>query len=405
MKKLITFILAITMSLVLMAQEFYTPVILELTAGGGTYSVPLDQNSQITYIYGNAVMTSNWTIQADVGDIPVIGTMITVQYEGTMDFNGNTFTVFGQNIPDSYESKSFILKAYYNGVSWDKVFFLNFGETAIINTSHIVARAIGSDEIALAGVDTINLFNIARGYILTGNTSNRPIFLDASTTGYMLVGDGNDLVSVAMSGDATMIASGAVTIADNAVTNAKLYDIAQGYVKVGGAADAPTDLNAKTDGYMLIGDGTDINSVDVTGVIEITNTGVTTINTGTVDVVSLDSNMIKDIITVPVAFAAGEIGTYQIRVPFKCKVMHVYGQVTLAIAATDSATVQLQNHAGVDMTGGYLKFPAASVFGVGQSSQVYANNAIGADEYLKIVVDKATAGGKVLLSIEVLRQD
>lgn len=64
---------------------------------------------------------------------------------------------------------------------------------------------------------------------------------------------------------------------DDAITNAKLANITQGSIKVGGSADAPTDLDAKTDGQILIGDGTDVNSVAVTGDVTISNAGLTAI--------------------------------------------------------------------------------------------------------------------------------
>jgi hypothetical protein len=51
----------------------------------------------------------------------------------------------------------------------------------------------------------------------------------------------------------------------------------RGTVKVGGASDAPTDLNAKTNGYILVGDGTDVKSVAVSGDITLTNAGVTAV--------------------------------------------------------------------------------------------------------------------------------
>lgn len=62
------------------------------------------------------------------------------------------------------------------------------------------------------------------------------------------------------------------------ITNTQAANITQGSVKVGGASDAPTDLAAKTDGQILIGDGTDIGSVAVSGDVTITNAGATTLN-------------------------------------------------------------------------------------------------------------------------------
>lgn len=66
-------------------------------------------------------------------------------------------------------------------------------------------------------------------------------------------------------------------MANDAVTNAILANMTQGTVKVGGGSDVPTDLDAKTDGYVLIGDGTDVNSVAVSGDVTVTNAGVTAI--------------------------------------------------------------------------------------------------------------------------------
>lgn len=79
---------------------------------------------------------------------------------------------------------------------------------------------------------------------------------------------------------ADKLASNAVVeakIANNAVTNDKLADITRGSIKVGGASNAPTDLDAKSNGYILVGDGTDLKSVAVSGDITLTNAGVTAV--------------------------------------------------------------------------------------------------------------------------------
>lgn len=66
-------------------------------------------------------------------------------------------------------------------------------------------------------------------------------------------------------------------LADDAVTLAKLDAIARGSIIVGGADDAPTALSAKTDKQILIGNGTDLKSVAVSGDVTIANTGAVTI--------------------------------------------------------------------------------------------------------------------------------
>lgn len=129
------------------------------------------------------------------------------------------------------------------------------------------------------GVTNAKLANMTQGTVKVGGASDAPTDLDASTDGYILIGDGTDVNSVAVSGDVTITNAGAVTIGNDKVDNDKLANMTQGTVKVGGASDAPTDLDASADGYILIGDGTDVNSVAVSGDITITNAGVTAIGT------------------------------------------------------------------------------------------------------------------------------
>ena len=66
--------------------------------------------------------------------------------------------------------------------------------------------------------------------------------LDAKTDGQILVGDGTDITSVAVVGDVTLDNTGAVTIADDAVTTAKLANITRGSILVGGVSNAPISI-------------------------------------------------------------------------------------------------------------------------------------------------------------------
>ena len=119
-----------------------------------------------------------------------------------------------------------------------------------------------------------------------------------------------------VSGDATVAAGGALTIANDAVSNAKLADITRGSVKVGGASNAPTDLDAKTSGQILVGDGTDIASVAVSGDVALAANGAVTIqanavegsmlNTNTADTSTIEvSSNTLSVLKVPNALTAG----------------------------------------------------------------------------------------------------
>ena len=120
------------------------------------------------------------------------------------------------------------------------------------------------------------------------NLTNTPTLFDGDYTsltnnpelddGKIYMGDSNNKsAQITVSGDVTLANTGAVTIADDAVTTAKLANIAQGSILVGGASDAPTVYDAKTEGQILVGDGTDIASVAVSGDVTLAKTGAVTI--------------------------------------------------------------------------------------------------------------------------------
>lgn len=79
-----------------------------------------------------------------------------------------------------------------------------------------------SSSFNLIGAVSAGEITLARGSVLAGNSSGVAAALDANDSGKILVGDGTDLASVAVSGDATLAANGALTVASGAITPAKL---------------------------------------------------------------------------------------------------------------------------------------------------------------------------------------
>ncbi len=134
-----------------------------------------------------------------------------------------------------------------------------------------------------------------------------------ATSGYILVADGTDFKSVAVSGDATISTAGALTIANTAVETAMIANDAINGTKI---ADDAVDSEHYTDGsidtahiadvnittakiandaitgakialfddayeatttHILVADGTDFDNVAMSGDVTISNTGVTSI--------------------------------------------------------------------------------------------------------------------------------
>ena len=106
--------------------------------------------------------------------------------------------------------------------------------------------------------------------------------------------DVRDAMFEDVSGDATILAGGSLTIADNAVSLAKLAGISRGHIIIGDASGDPAALDANDDGKILVGDGNDINSVAVSGDVALANDGAVTIQANAVEGSMLNSNTAGD---------------------------------------------------------------------------------------------------------------
>lgn len=93
---------------------------LELTLGGGTYSLNLQDKSDAYLITGSARLSSNWTIEPDLSDPsiqPFAGMSVTLICDTTVDVNGSTVTVFGVDV--SYLIDAPIrIECMYDGSAW-----------------------------------------------------------------------------------------------------------------------------------------------------------------------------------------------------------------------------------------------------------------------------------------------
>ena len=109
-----------------------------------------------------------------------------------------------------------------DAVSTDKITDANVTTAKLaddaVTTDKITDANVTEPKLADDAVTTAKLANITRGSILVGGADDAPTVYDAKTEGYILVGDGTDIASVAVSGDVTLAKDGAVTIADDAVT-------------------------------------------------------------------------------------------------------------------------------------------------------------------------------------------
>lgn len=172
------------------------------------------------------------------------------------------------------------------------------------NGTELEHAATGLVDVEQFATDA-DLDSATRGAIFYRGTSNWEA-LQAETDTQILIGDGTDLASVAVTGDVTISNAGVTAIGADKVTNDMLANITRGRVKVGGASNAPTDLDAKTSGQILVGDGTDILSVALSGDATLAANGALTLASTLVRVaaVSLTAAQILDLADTPITLVA-----------------------------------------------------------------------------------------------------
>ncbi len=207
---------------------------------------------------------------------------------------------------------------------------------------------------------------------------------------------------------------------NDAQTGSFLYD---GYyifplsIKNGSIKDDEISLSKLqpiTPAEFVVGQVAGNASVAFSGAITVDENGVATLQNSTVLNANIGSQAVTtdkistvlqtQIFEVDVNFETGELGAYLYNIPFPCTVISIYAYATKAIAAADNGTIVLKNNAGTTMTVTTpIVFTAADARGTAYSSAVTANNSFVAGDKLTVFTAKATAGGKVSVSLTLLR--
>ena len=107
----------------------------------------------------------------------------------------------------------------------------------------------------------------------------------------------------------------------------------------------------------------------------------------------------KDIITIPMSFETGEQTTTKIYFPKAVTINKIRSIVMKALAATDAGTITGRNFVGIS-AGGVLTIPLSAALNTENSTILTNNNTVAVDSYYSLTSSKATAGGKVLVTLE-----
>jgi hypothetical protein len=139
---------------------------------------------------------------------------------------------------------------------------LNSAGTYVTHMTMTPNATVANSTVAFAGGITVG-----KDVSITGDltVSGDDITMGTNTAGYIMVGDGSNFNPVALSGDITTVSgSGSVTIANNAVSLAKMAGLARGKLIYGDSSGDPAALTVGSANTVLQSDGTDVSWATVT---------------------------------------------------------------------------------------------------------------------------------------------
>ena len=177
---------------------------------------------------GNITITADGTFEAD-------GTTITLDSAGDIDLNAGGGDIFFKEASTTFGSAT------------------NSSGELVLKSGTTTALTFSGANATLAGDLTI---------------SGDDLFMATNTSGHVLVADGTNYNPVAVSGDVTMAASGAVTIASTAVESGMLNNNI-----ISGQTELASGL-ATTD-EILVSDAGTIKRMDVSVIAEVTDASAT----------------------------------------------------------------------------------------------------------------------------------
>jgi hypothetical protein len=308
----------------------------------GTISIPVDASASPYPVVVNNIIAGTVTLVGGLvvspSGTPTTGQRVVVTWNASVTPSGNTITIFGETVPTELAARNFVAECLWDGTGgpWVVNILPDFAGVGIVAADRLAASSVTTAKIADNSVELAKMYELATGSVIFGNASNRPTALSVADSTIVVGDSSTGLVSVAVSGDATLAKTGVLTIASNAVTTAKILD----------ANVTPAKLSASSN---------------------------------------------KGQFAVQLEFdEAAKIGVIKYQICSTCTIDGIYATVNRA-PAIDTATVIPKNHGMVAMTGGQIDITTALALGNIISVTPTANNTFTAGEQMTLETSKTTA--------------
>lgn len=255
----------------------------QITAAG-TKTITLSQNVGYYRVFssGTIAIGAGQTVLIDLSGTPEDGRTITILYEADITLAnsatailnfGNLVVIKGDGsgeMPALFSSIKMIIQLFYSSGAWSSTVMPNFDDVAFVTSEALAADSVITAKIADNAVTYAKIQDFAaRGNLLRAGAAGAPQEFAAVTSGQLVMGDGTDVVSQAVTGDVTITGGGVTAIAAGVIVNADVN---------ASAAIAFSKLATLSSTNILVGSGANVaTSVTVTGDVTISNTGVTAI--------------------------------------------------------------------------------------------------------------------------------
>ena len=311
-------------------------------SSSGTYNVDVSPNTfpptglqltKLSYIFSGSA-TAPYTI-VPTGS-PDRDTFVEIVWNANLTIGASALQIFGANIPNELIASKFIAECLYDGAAWIVTVRPSFDEVGIVDSDRLAASSVTTAKIADDAITLAKVDAPGKGKIIYGDGLGVPKYLTIQDAEFIIGDTTLGATSQTISGDATVTKTGALTIASNAVTTAKILD----------ANVTPAKLSSSA------------NKGQFAVQLEFDN--------------------------------AAKIGVIKYQICSTCTIDGIYATVNL-VPAIDTATIIAKNHGGVAMTGGQIDVTTALALGNIVSVTPTANNNFTAGEQLTLETSKTTA--------------
>lgn len=267
-----------------------------ITAGGGTLTVPVATPIDIIELYtsGAVVLAGAFTIASS--GTPRAGYEVDILMNtASLTATGQVVTIFGEAIDSTLiDAATYLwIRATYSSASAKFIVTVqpNFDETTgFIAAGQLATDSVTTNKIADNAVTYAKIQDFAaRGYLLRGGAAGAPEGFNAVTSGQLVMGNGTDVTSVAMSGDVTINGSGVTTIGAGKVTASMLAFSLASYLSVTRTLTSAEILALRTTAIDLIAAPGADKYLEIISASASLNYGAATYNAGA-DLLNLEIN-------------------------------------------------------------------------------------------------------------------